>query len=888
MANCSSLTSPISLPVSSGHHAEKVYDYAPPLGGSGNSVTVRSETIPAGMKERPQWVLWKLVVRGGNAKKLPYQVDGASAKVNDPQTWNTFDATHEQYKQGGYSGLGYVFASDDPFCGLDLDGCRDPATGLIADWAKEIILAADGTYAEVSPSGTGVKAIVQARWPGEKTGKRKPVKNVPRVSEKEPGIEIYDQRRYFAMTGQRLTGCLEPEPRQDLIDGLKRRFWPGEARRSQSSVSGNGEAHAPDADKVAARARKYLATMPGAISGQGGHDATYRVACVLCCGFGLSEDDALPIFLEWNDKCEPPWLEHELRHKLNGAANESGERSYMLNGKRKKVHTDATSDDGPSFDESESIPFDGKPETLAVSSDLSLPASGRRKPRIQSTDENLPMHTAAAWSAITLANEPPQLFRFGGRPARIIRGDDGEPAIALLDLHSARSIIADAAEWFKHKRVGEDTREVSAYPPDKAVHSVLATPEPPLPILTRIVEAPVFARDGSLLTEPGYHPASRTFFAPAPGFVVPDVPLAPTTDDIARAVGLITVDLFGDFPFTGEAERAHAAALLVQPFCRDIINGATPLYLFEKPAPGTGATLATDMATYPATGRPLAAMTEGRSEDEWRKRLTAKLKEGPAFFFLDNLRGRLDSAALSAAITSAVWEDRILGVSQNVRIAVKCAWLATGNNPAISNEISRRTVRIRLDAKVDEPWLRTGYRHPDLRGWARENRSRLVWAALVLIRAWIVEGQPQFEGRKLGMFESWSETIGGILAVAGIPGFLANLEDFYRDADDETAGWRQFIAQWWEEYGTAEVTSKELWELTADTDPPCHVGDGSEQSKRSRFGRAIARMRDRVFSVAVLADEAYGQQGQVTNHFRLDRTGTKQSASTWKLTPLNQ
>src|SRR3712207_8294493 len=59
--------------------------------------------------------------------------------------------------------------------------------------------------------------------------------------------------------------------------------------------------------------------------------------------------------------------------------------------------------------------------------------------------------------------------------------------------------------------------------------------------------------------------------------------------------------------------------------------------------------------------------TEGRDEDEWRKRITAKLATGSPVLLIDNLRRPLDSAAVAAAITATRWEDRLLGVSQIVR-----------------------------------------------------------------------------------------------------------------------------------------------------------------------------------------------------------------------------
>ena len=67
-------------------------------------------------------------------------------------------------------------------------------------------------------------------------------------------------------------------------------------------------------------ARAYLAGMPPAISGQGGHDATIKAAVVLVRGFSLSQADALDLLEEYNRRCDPPWRRADLEHKIKSAA----------------------------------------------------------------------------------------------------------------------------------------------------------------------------------------------------------------------------------------------------------------------------------------------------------------------------------------------------------------------------------------------------------------------------------------------------------------------------------------------------------------------------------------------------------------------------------------
>lgn len=74
-----------------------------------------------------------------------------------------------------------------------------------------------------------------------------------------------------------------------------------------------------DSATAVRRARSYLARIEGAISGRRGHNRTFRVACVLAVKFGLTLEQAWPLFVEWNEQCEPPWSEKELLHKLQDA-----------------------------------------------------------------------------------------------------------------------------------------------------------------------------------------------------------------------------------------------------------------------------------------------------------------------------------------------------------------------------------------------------------------------------------------------------------------------------------------------------------------------------------------------------------------------------------------
>src|SRR5262249_42185821 len=152
-----------------------------------------------------QWVLWRgtdrLDPQTGEVKLTKIPIDPQTlrnADTTDSATWGTFEqcvaalpVALEEWEQGGpgaYRGGGicYVFISDDPYAGVDLDHCRDSDTGAIDDWAQECI-ATLNSYTQVSVSGTGIHIIVEATLP---PGRRQ-----------SGNYQMWDERRFFAMTG---------------------------------------------------------------------------------------------------------------------------------------------------------------------------------------------------------------------------------------------------------------------------------------------------------------------------------------------------------------------------------------------------------------------------------------------------------------------------------------------------------------------------------------------------------------------------------------------------------------------------------------------------------------------------------------------------------------
>jgi putative DNA primase/helicase len=466
-------------------------------------------------------------------------------------------------------------------------------------------------------------------------------------------------------------------------------------------------------------------------------------------------------------------------------------------------------------------------------------------------DQNLERITNKAIDALQVHNDPPVLFTHNGRPVRVSEGTP--PSVEDLTVDRAINRLAKVANWYRNIR----GVSMPALPPIHVARNILASPVSHFPILRRIIAAPIFNPDGTLLATPGYDNQSGVLYCPA-DFVLPDVSVRPSAAELAYAKELVMQELMGDFPFTGDAERCHAVCAFLLPFVQCLIDGPTPIHLFSKPASGTGATLLVQVICYPALGYWIANIATPKDESEWRRTLFAKLRGCPMAILLDNAN-TLDSAALAAAITTSIFEDRIVGSSETGTAPVWCLWLVTANNPSLSSEIARRTIGSRLDAKKEHPELRTGFRHPHLKAWVLDHRDMLVWAALTMIQAWIAADRPR--GRKiLGMFESWSETMGGILDVNGIPGFLENLDDLRINVDSESRDLSAFVTSWHARFVDQEVGVADLWDLAQSID----LGRGREHTRKIRLGKLLDSLRDR--QIAGFRVEHAGERGHAQQY----------------------
>lgn len=170
------------------------------------ALPVKYDGIPEVLKERSTWVCWRYVWKPDREEWTKIPVNPSNdrpAKSDDPDTWAGFDTAkgYHENPDTDSDGLGFMFAPEDTVVGVDLDDARDSDTGQPTDTAKDIITRLD-SFTEVSPSGTGYHTLLHGTLPDDaknRTGK----------------IEIYQEGRFFTVTGQRVDGTPESVNRRN-------------------------------------------------------------------------------------------------------------------------------------------------------------------------------------------------------------------------------------------------------------------------------------------------------------------------------------------------------------------------------------------------------------------------------------------------------------------------------------------------------------------------------------------------------------------------------------------------------------------------------------------------------------------------------------------------
>ncbi|MEX0655313.1 MAG: hypothetical protein WD151_14415 [Phycisphaeraceae bacterium] len=729
--------------------------------------------MPEALRQRRQWVAWRYVLRDGQPTKVPINVrTGREADCTDPSTWSTFaEVVHALGEGSTFAGIGFVFAPDDPFCGIDLDDCLH-GDGTLVDNARQIVDTFN-SYTEVSPSGQGVKIFIE--------GTKSPwAKCRSKQIEGFKETEVYDQKRFFTITGHPLPGTPEQiSNRQHELNDLCRRLWPQRESPAQSPPSSTNGEH-PDDDTLLER---MFASKKGDVLRQlwggdtSGHDEDDSGADLALCnhlafwtGRDRGQMDRLfrrsGLYREkWERDDYRTWtLDRAIAdcREVYGGGSNNGRHSPQRDAAPKPAHDEA------------------------------------HKPTIFiGVDE----HRVIDETVIALTSDP-DLYQRGNVLVRLHRDQhaseavirpEGSATIVQVPTPNLRDRITRYAHFTSMDRKGN---LAAAHPTDWLVQGIDARGAwPGIRHLMGVSDVPVLRADGSVWQTPGYDEKTGVLFQPSRDMVFPHVPEQVNEDDADAALHEL-LEVVCDFRFEDEEHKSAWLAALLTPLARFAFGGPTPLFLVDANVRGAGKGLLTQTIGQIVLGREMPVSGYAAQSEEMGKRITAMAIAGDRMVLLDNLEGSFGNDALDRALTTTRWKDRILGKSKMVDVPLLAVWYATGNNVQVAADTTRRIIHIRLDVLEEHPEDRSDFRHPDLVGWLKQERGRLLAAALTILSAYIRSGKPKQDLTPMGSFEGWSRLVRETVVWLGLPDPCLTRVKLAESADTTVDTLTQLITAW--------------------------------------------------------------------------------------------
>jgi hypothetical protein len=554
-----------------------------------------------------------------------------------------------------------------------------------------------------------------------------------------------------------LTPAPAPQQGFDLAEEIERKRQRREPEPGAAGFRVPDTAALPD---VEARAIKYLEKCEPSVSGKRGHDKAIKAACKIGPGFDLPPATALRLLREdFNPRCEPPWSEKELEHKVSEAYKIETRRGWLKdeppkNGRANGRHSAGGSGQPPPGENSSPPPGDDR-AVISLTADL------------HKTVDASAAALVARDSVFTRAAELVHVVKHkanGGEPKGVRRAE-GTPIICAMGEATARTMLSRVARFRRWDARAKDWLWTT--PPRDIAAAVLGLREyPDARDLAGVIEAPTVRPDGSLLREPGYDAA--TGFLYVPSAVYPAIPDRPTKAE-AQAAAEKLLYVACDFPFETEHDKAAWLSSVLSVVGRGGIAGPVPAFLATANVAGTGKSRLAELAGLIATGRAPAADGYVADDAEMDKRLTSVAIAGDRCVVFDNAQSgsAVGCPSLDRAVTArGAYRGRILGAS---KMSPDIPWTAilfiTGNNLSTREDALRRFVPIFLHSEQEHPEERKPeefkvYKDTrlELRAYVEANRPALVAAALTIIRAYVVAGRPREDLTPMD-FPEWDRLI---------------------------------------------------------------------------------------------------------------------------------
>jgi hypothetical protein len=671
--------------------------------------------IPQALKALTQWVVWEAIARRDKEKPEKAPLDpktGGStrAKTDAPNTWGTFAEAMEAFESNkNLHGIGLVFTPEDTFTFVDLDDAVNGAD--VEPWAAEIAAKLQ-SYTELSPSGTGLRIVVEAEAVGPAKRKGK--------------IEIYSAGQYATLTGNVLNGSNVVAKRQgELADVYHQVFAKDGEEKPDSDVHSDFAAWRNVADEeIVKLVRGKRDSHYDKLWASGHQGDKSKDDFDLCCKLAFytgRDSDRIDRLFRRSRLYRKKWDERR------------GSSTYGRNTIREAVAETSET---------------WAPDAVIIVKKGEYPeATDRAEEVLLRHAEHLRIFQRAG-EVVRIITLPKEVKSSGlSRPeGTIMLSALTVPAL----METLERLIVFKTLSGKTEDIGEHNLERINCPTKIPTYYLNRRGSWKLPILTGIVAAPLLRLDGTTLNTEGYDERTGLFLISGGNWL--PVPEQPTPTQAKNALEILKAP-FAEYPFITPADQTVAIAAILTALERRIL-GPCPLFGYSAPTPRSGKSKLAGAPAIIATGKPAPASTASPDKEEFRKALTSTLREGHLIVNLDNVEHAIKSPDLCKIITQDEFSDRLLGESTTLHLPTNVLWTATGNNLTFRGDLTTRVLLCDIDANMEQPEHRS-FKIPNFEDYLLKHRAEIVAAALTILRAFHVANRPKQAGKPWGGFDQW-------------------------------------------------------------------------------------------------------------------------------------
>jgi putative DNA primase/helicase len=790
----------------------------------------------------PRWIVWRLMPgkTGGKSRKVP-----CSPATGKADNWQASATTIEEALAGASrlgliaptGGIGFLPKKEDGLVFIDLDDCLKD--GVIDPGVKPWLdLWFPKAYAEVTPSGNGIRIIARGTAP---TVTPRPLPGASCTA------EVYAEKHYLTFTANVLPGrSLDIVDHQQSVDKLLSEIGFNEAEQNDYADETTEAAAVAYLDRICnelskmTNGRQARATQVcfrlGRIIGGKPSDPRLKFETVKRLVTEALEKTKWP-----QEKFEV--IERQLKFGANRPIRFVQQNDEQQVAARHRLEADVA------------VKTITRPKDEVLADIKSLGQDDRRTLRrpiarllnlsVRELDQMLKGPGRPDYRVlvrigpglhVVARNQCEEALCAMGTKYYVTNGElvipvfarelvqSGEapkikrdPRSVVINLPEPSTIFHDLDERVRFINIVRDEGYDISPPREMYEHITShvrqAPRETPFPSLNMVVASPVLLPSGTVLDRVNF--AEGVLFIPA-DINYPAVPTAPTRDEAITALQLFG-PLFEGFPFvadSGEEWRKTAAYAVVLAaaltlVARPALPLAVPCFGFRAHSQRTGKTLLAQTISVSVLGHKLTPVSYD-GEEEFGKALLPILRHQDRGVLIDNVERQLRSPKLAMVITDNRLSARILGESRDVDLTNRSIFFATGNNLVFTGDLAHRVLLVKIDAKMEHPEARSFSFNPVERAAAAH--PRLVTAALTALRAYIVAGKPwSLERGALGGFEEWDRLVAGCLTWLGYADPVETRR-FVIENDPERETCFSLLEAWYATYGEEFVSLRTIQE----------------------------------------------------------------------------